>query len=117
MNRRSTMTIQASSFASGPIRRALSGMLFPAFFLVGEIVAGRLATAPLPMPDAPVAEVVVYDGGSRSAAMVLSAFQALSAFALLVFAACVVLFLRRGRGRGGARGPPRPRGRGRAPPP
>jgi hypothetical protein len=102
MNRRSTMNMHASSSAGGPIRRALSGVLFPAFFLVGEAVAGRLATAPLPVPDAPVAEVVAYYGGSRSAAMALGAFQALSAVALLVFAACVVLFLRRTRADGGA---------------
>ena len=89
------MTMQTSSFTSGPIRLALSGVLFPAFFFIGENVAGRLATAPLPMPDAPVAEVVAYYSGSQSAAMALAAFQALSAVALLVFATCVVLFLRR----------------------
>ena len=89
------MNMRPSSSASGPIRRALSGVLFPVLFLVGEVVAGQLATAPLPMPDAPVAEVVAYFGGSRTAAVALAAFQALSAVALLVFAGCIVLFLRR----------------------
>ena len=89
------MNVRTSSFTSGPIRLALSGVLFPAFFFIGENVAGRLATASLPMPDAPVAEVVAYYSGSQSAALVLATFQALSAVALLVFATCVVLFLRR----------------------
>jgi hypothetical protein len=96
------MNMRPSSSASAPIRRALSGALFPVSFLVGEAVAGQLATAPLPMPDAPVAEVVAYFGGSRTAAVVLAAFQALSAVALLVFAGCVVLFLRRTLAGGGA---------------
>ena len=89
------MNTHASSSASAPIQWALSGVLFPAFFLVGEAVAGQLATAPLPMPDAPVADVVAYYGGSRTAALALGGAHALAAAALLVFAACVVRFLRR----------------------
>jgi hypothetical protein len=89
------MNRRASSSASGPIRRALSGALFPVFFLAGEAVAGQLATDPPPMPDAPVAEVVAYYGGSRTAALVLGGAHALAAAALLAVGACVVLFLRR----------------------
>src|SRR5437867_4455232 len=55
-----------------------------------------------PAGDRPVAEVVAYYGGSRTAAMVLGAFQVLSAVGLLVFAACVVLFVRRTLADGGA---------------
>ena len=89
------MNIHASSSASGPLRWALSGALFPLFFELGEVVALQLATAPLPMPDAPVAEVVAYYGGSRTAAQVLGISQALAAIALLVFAECIFRFLRR----------------------
>ena len=89
------MNTRASSSTSSPIQRAVSGALFPVFFLAGEAVAGQLATAPLPMPDAPAAEVVAYYGGSRTAALVLAASQALAAAALLVFVASVVLLLRR----------------------
>jgi hypothetical protein len=58
------MNIHASSSARGPLRWALSGALFPLFFELGEVVALQLATAPLPLPDAPVAEVVAYYGGT-----------------------------------------------------
>jgi hypothetical protein len=87
------MNTQASSSASAPIRRALSGALFAVFFLVGEAVAGQLATAPLPMPDAPVADVVAYYGGSRVAALVLGGAHALAS--LLVFFAALFILLGR----------------------
>ena len=96
------MNTHASSSASAPIRRALSGALFAVFFLVGEAVAGQLATAPLPMPDAPVADVVAYYGGSRVAALVLAGAHALAAAALVVFVAGVVVFLRRNSADGDA---------------
>lgn len=75
--------------------RALSGVLFAAFFIVSLVLGGVLASAPLPMPDAPAAEVVRYYNDSRTAVIVGGILQALSAVSLFVFAACVAAFVRR----------------------
>lgn len=72
---------------------ALSGV-FAAFFIVSLVLGGVLASAPLPLPDAPGADVVRFYEGSRDAALASSSLQALSAVSLYVFAACVAAFVR-----------------------
>jgi hypothetical protein len=37
---------------------ALSGVFFAAFFIASLVLGGVLASAPLPLPDAPAADVV-----------------------------------------------------------
>jgi hypothetical protein len=73
---------------------ALSGVFFAAFFIVSLVLGGVLASAPLPLPDAPGADVVRFYEGSRDAALASSSLQALSAVSLYVFAACVADFVR-----------------------
>ena len=73
---------------------ALSGVFFTAFFIASLILVGVLASAPLPLPDAPDADVVHFYEGSRVAALASSSLQALSAVSLYVFAACVAAFVR-----------------------
>jgi hypothetical protein len=68
---------------------ALSGVFFAAFFIVSLVLGGVLASAPLPLPDAPGADVVRIYEGSRDAALASSSLQALSAVSLYVFAAFV----------------------------
>ena len=73
---------------------ALSGVFFTAFFIASLVLVGVLASAPLPLPDAPNADVVRFYEGSRVAALASSSLQALSAVSLYVFAACVAAFVR-----------------------
>ena len=75
---------------NGGLRRALSGVLFAAFFIAGDILRGVLAPTPLPLPGAPAAEVARYFDESRTAALAVGIVQSLSAISLLVFAGCVV---------------------------
>ena len=73
---------------------ALSGVLFAAFFIVGVVLGGVLASTTLPLPGAPAAEVARYYDDSRTAVLVLSLFQVLSAVLLFVFVASVATFAR-----------------------
>jgi hypothetical protein len=82
--------------------RALSGVLFVAFFISGLVLGGVLAFMPLPMPDAPVAEAARYFKNNRTTVLAGSSLQALSAVSLFVFAACVAAFVRRAAGKSGA---------------
>ena len=75
---------------NGGLRRALSGVLFAAFFIAGDILRGVLASTPLPLPGAPASEVARYFDESRTAALAVGIVQSLSAISLLVFAGCVV---------------------------
>lgn len=77
---------------------SLGGLLFAAFFFAGDILGGALAPIPLPLPGAPAAEVVRYYDASRTAVIAVGVLQMLAAGALLVFAGCVVAFVRRVRG-------------------
>lgn len=65
---------------------ALSGVLFVAFFIASLVLSGVLASAPLPMPDAPATETARYFADSQAAVLVSGLLQALSATSLLVFA-------------------------------
>jgi hypothetical protein len=69
---------------------ALSGVLFAVYFIVGEVLSGMLASSPLPLPGAPAAEAARYFTENRTAVLVLSLFQALSAVSLYVFVLCAV---------------------------
>ena len=77
---------------------ALSGVLFVAFFVASLVLGGVLASSPLPMPDAPAAEVARYYSHNRTAVLVSSSLQAFSAVSLFVFAPCVAAFVRRAGG-------------------
>ena len=81
---------------------ALSGVFFAAFFITSLVLGSMLATAPLPLPDAPDANVVRFYEGNRVAALASSSLQALSAVSLFVFAACVTVFVRATTSRNGA---------------
>ena len=81
--------------------RALSGVLFAAFFIASLVLGGVLASTSLPMPSAPAAEVARYYNDSRTAVLVASTLQALSAVSLIVFAGCVAAFVRRPAGETG----------------
>ena len=83
--------------ASSHARRwqALGGVLFLAFFVAGDVLHGNLASMPLPLPNAPVADVVQYFETSRTAALAVGILQALSAISLFVFVGCVADFVRR----------------------
>lgn len=74
---------------------ALGGVLFAAFFIIGVVLSGVLASVPLPMPDAPATDVVSYYEASRTAALASGSLQTLSAFSLFVFAACIAGFIQR----------------------
>ena len=74
---------------------ALSGMFFVAYFIVGLVLGGVLATSAFPMPDAPAAQTAGYYRDNVSALAVGGVFQSLSAIALLVFARRVAAFARR----------------------
>ena len=87
---------------NGGLRRALSGVLFAAFFIAGDVLRGVLASLPLPLPDAPVEEAARYFAGSRTAALVVGLCQILAAISLFVFAGCVVGVVRRTQREGGA---------------
>ena len=96
------MNQQAPVSSNGGLRRALSGVLFPAFFIAGDVLRGVLASLPLPLPDAPVEEAARYFDGSRTAVLVVGLCQILAAISLFVFAGCVVGVVRRARSEGGA---------------
>ena len=81
--------------------RALSGALFAAFFIAGLVLGGVLASTSLPMPGAPELEVTRYYNDSRTAVLVASTLQALSAVSLIVFASCVAAFVRPSTGETG----------------
>jgi uncharacterized membrane protein YhaH (DUF805 family) len=74
---------------------ALGGVLFAAFFIGSDFLGGALATGPLPLPGAPVGEVVRYFTESQTAALAVSLAQVLSALSLLVFVAPVATLVRR----------------------
>jgi hypothetical protein len=74
---------------------ALGGALFAAFFIAGDFLRGALAAGPLPMPGAPVEEVVRYFTESSAAALAVASVQVLSALSLLVFVAPVATLVRR----------------------
>ncbi len=82
--------------------RALSGVLFVAFFIASLVLGGVLASTSLPIPGAPAAEVARYYNDSRTAVLVTSTLQALSAVSLIVFVACVAAFVRWPTGETGA---------------
>lgn len=96
------MNQQAPVSSNGGLRRALSGVLFPAFFIAGDVLRGVLASLPLPLPTAPVEEAARYFAGSRTAVLVVGLCQVLAAISLFVFAGCVVGVVRRARSEGGA---------------
>jgi len=81
---------------------ALGGVLFAAFFVGGGFLSGALANGALPLPGAPVGEVVRYFTESRTAALAVSVAQVLSAVSLLVFVAPVATLVRRVVGQRGA---------------
>ena len=85
---------------NGRLWRALSGVLFAAFFIVGDFLRGALATGALPLPGAPAAEVARYVADNRAAILAVGVVQILSAIALFVFAGCVVSVVRRAPGAG-----------------
>ena len=51
---------------------ALSGLFFAAFFIASLVLGDVLASAPLPLPDAPDADVARFYEGSRVAALASS---------------------------------------------
>jgi hypothetical protein len=67
----------------------LSGVLFVAFFLAGDVLRSILAAMPLPLPTAPATDVMQYYTTSWPAALAVGIVQILSAGALFVFAGCV----------------------------
>lgn len=81
---------------------ALSGVLFAAFFIASDVLRGVLTASPLPLPGAPAAEVARYFDDSRTAVLVLSLCQILSAVSLFVFAQRVGGIIRRTRSDGSA---------------
>jgi hypothetical protein len=89
---------QASSLSSsGRHWLALSGVLFAAFFIAGDVLGSGLTSATLPLPGAPAAEVARYYADSQTAELVRGVFHILSAASLFVFAGCVFSFVRRTR--------------------
>lgn len=74
---------------------ALGGVLFVAFFIAGDVLRGALASGPLPMPGAPVEEVVRYVTESRTSALAVATVQVLSALSLFVFVAPVATLVRK----------------------
>jgi hypothetical protein len=83
--------------------RALSGVLFAAFFLAGDPLSNAFASTALPLPGAPAAAVARYYATNRAAVLVSGFSQLLAALALLIFAGCVVYALRRVWSAGSAR--------------
>lgn len=96
------MDQQNTLSSNGRIRQALTGVRFAAFFIAGDVLGGVLTSVPLPLPDAPTADVVRYYDDSRTAVLVRSGCQILSALSLFVFAGCIVVFVRRMRSEGSA---------------
>jgi hypothetical protein len=74
---------------------ALAGILFAAFFILGDVLRGVLANGPLPLPGAPAAEAARYFAESQTAVLVVALCQVLSAVSLFVFVAPVATFVRR----------------------
>jgi len=86
---------QQKSFSTGNKRwQALSGVLFAAFFLCGDIVRGMLTSAQLLLPGAPATDVARYFNSSQTAVLAVAGFQILSAVSLFIFVACVVAYVR-----------------------
>lgn len=81
---------------------ALGGVLFAAFFILGDVLRGILANGPLPLPGAPATEVARYFTESQTAVLVVALCQVLSALSLFVFVAPVAAFVRRKVGERGA---------------
>jgi len=81
---------------------ALGGVLFAAFFIVGLVLGGVLASSPFPLPGATAAEVARYFTESGTAVLASGLFQILSAISLFVFAAPVATLVRRTEGGAGA---------------
>jgi hypothetical protein len=75
--------------------RALGGILFAGFFILGGYLGGERASGPLPLPDAPAEEVARYFTDSRTAVLVVASLQVLSALSLFVFVAPVADFVRK----------------------
>ena len=78
---------------------ALGGVLFAAFFILGDVLRGILANGPLPLPGAPATEVARYFTESQTAVLAVALCQVLSALSLFVF---VAPFVRRKAGERGA---------------
>jgi hypothetical protein len=73
---------------------ALGGVLFAAFFIAGDFIRGALANGALPLPGAPVEEVVRYFTESGTAVLGVSVVQVLSALSLLVFVPPIATLVR-----------------------
>jgi hypothetical protein len=84
------MNQQNSLFSNGRLRRALSGLLFVACFIAGDVLGSALAATPLPQPGAPAAQIARYYDNIGAAELVRGVSQTLSAASLFVFAGCVV---------------------------
>jgi hypothetical protein len=74
---------------------ALGGVLFAAFFILGDVLRGMLTSDALPLPGASAAEVARYYTDSRTAVLAVGLSQVLSAASLFVFVAPVAAFVRR----------------------
>lgn len=74
---------------------ALGGVLFAVFFTAGDFLRGALASRPLPLPGAPVEEVVSYFTESSTSVLAQGTVQFLSALSLFVFVAPVATLVRR----------------------
>jgi hypothetical protein len=74
---------------------ALGGILFAAFFILGDVLRGVLANGPLPLPGAPAVEAARYFTESQTAVLAVAFCQVLSALSLFVFVAPVAAFVRR----------------------
>src|SRR3712207_8652700 len=61
---------------------ALGGVLFAAFFILGDVLRGILANGPLPLPGAPATEVARYFTESQTAVLAVALCQVLSALSL-----------------------------------
>ena len=75
-----------SAPSTRPAATALGGALaFVACYLAVDLVAGRVATAPLPLPGAPADEVYAYMTGNAPAVALTALCQLASVAGLLVF--------------------------------
>lgn len=64
----------------------IAGAVFTGAYLANGFVTGLFATRPLPLPDAPTAEVVAYFANERAATVASGATQLVSVLGLAVFA-------------------------------
>lgn len=92
------MAAQQPLSRSSGLSQALSGILFPVFFSLGDVLRARLATLPLPLPSASAAEAARYFTESRTAVIAVTVCQILAALALFTFAGSVFGAIRRERG-------------------